>query len=94
MRFDWKGSGLPYVGVWANTPYDGFRIITPTASIGYASTCSIEHCDKAGDSVALSGICEGEGENNPTTTLIRVVDDETINEDGADYNLVRCHLQN
>ncbi|MDB5528469.1 MAG: hypothetical protein JWR51_1572 [Devosia sp.] len=101
-RFDWKSAGLGYVGVWAHdaascalidtAPYDGFRIITPTAIASYASTCSIERSEKTSDGFALSGICEGEGERNPTVTQIRIIDDETINQDDADGDLVRCHL--
>ena len=100
-RFDWRSAGLGYVGVWAHNAascalidhatYDGFRIITPTAVMSYASTCSIEQSEKTGTGFALSGVCEGEGERNPTTIQISIIDDETIN-DGADHNFVRCHL--
>ena len=101
-RLDWQSAGLGYVGVWAHdaescalidsAPYDLFRIITPTTLTGYAATCSIAQSEKTSNGFALSGTCEGEGERNPTTIQIRIVDDETINEDDAEYNMVRCHL--
>jgi hypothetical protein len=102
-QFDWKAAGLDYAGVWADTaascafidsdtPYDGFRIITPTEVIAYASTCSIAQSVKTGDGFTLSGICQGEGESNPTTTVLHLIDDETIREDASDYTFTRCHL--
>jgi hypothetical protein len=101
-RFDWKSAGLGYVGVWAHDAascalidaanYDGFRIITPSAVASYASTCSIEQSEKTSIGFALSGICEGEGERNPTTIQVRIIDDETISEDDSTENMVRCHL--
>jgi len=104
-QYDWKAAGLGYVGVWAHdaascafidsdTPYDGFRIITPTSVTAYASTCSIEQSEKTSDGFTLVGTCEGEGERNPGSIVLRILDDETINEDGADHNYTRCHLPN
>ena len=102
-RFDWRGSGLPYVGVWANTaqdcaiiqtdaPYDGFVIMTPTHFRSYGSYCTTGPALSTPAGFALTGMCEDEGEHTEATFVVRVIDDETINIDDAEENLVRCHL--
>jgi hypothetical protein len=102
-RFDWKGTGRSYVGVWANTPqdcaiiqtdtpYDGFVIVTSTHFRSYASYCTMGPAQSTPEGFSLTGMCEDEGEHNEATFAVRRIDDETINIDNAEENLVRCHL--
>ncbi|MDB5587124.1 MAG: hypothetical protein JWP26_2094 [Devosia sp.] len=102
-RFDWKSSGLSYVGVWADTPldcaiiqtdmpYDGFVIMTPTHLRSYGSYCSTGPALSTPHGFSLTAMCEDEGEHAEATFSVRVIDSETINIDDAEGDLVRCHL--